>query len=229
MGTRGYIVHRYKRRWLVVYNHWNSYPGCLGVSVLLDIPTDPDEFQAWLIDARGMVETRAKEWEAMTDEEREHCFDDFIALEQPVNDVSIEWAYEMDLDNLVFHIDGCPLFPLDHMPSEDIFLKSISIDNYGDRASILRTSIGTIGKSHHRVWMILYSQHMNTIIQQSCRSTNCYRSDKSYLTGTQFASASLRPVLAPSSLSVGLGCYDRWRVFRITIAYPMRSRNWRSP
>ncbi|KAK0458919.1 uncharacterized protein EV420DRAFT_1228027, partial [Desarmillaria tabescens] len=57
-----------------------------------------------------------------------------ISRLQPLNDIFIEWIYEIDLDNLVFHVDTVPLFRLDCMPSADDFCRFISFDHYGGRA-----------------------------------------------------------------------------------------------
>jgi ssDNA-binding Zn-finger/Zn-ribbon topoisomerase 1 len=38
MGTRGYKVYRYKRRYFAYYHVCDSYPDCYGVEVLRQIP-----------------------------------------------------------------------------------------------------------------------------------------------------------------------------------------------
>jgi hypothetical protein len=48
MGTRGYGVYRYKRRFIVLYNHGHSDPPGLGLDILREIPSSPEEFQQWL-------------------------------------------------------------------------------------------------------------------------------------------------------------------------------------
>ncbi|KAI9769921.1 MAG: hypothetical protein M1840_003630 [Geoglossum simile] len=48
MGTRGFYIYRYKGRYYVYYNHWDSYPEGLGSWIVSDIPTDPDQYKAWL-------------------------------------------------------------------------------------------------------------------------------------------------------------------------------------
>jgi hypothetical protein len=42
-------------------------------------------------------------------------------------------VYEIDLDNRVFHVDAQPLFRLDNLPPDDIFLRAISFDHFGHR------------------------------------------------------------------------------------------------
>ena len=48
MGTRGYRIVRYRKRYYVFYNHWDSYPEGLGKDLVKEIPTDPEEYQKWL-------------------------------------------------------------------------------------------------------------------------------------------------------------------------------------
>jgi len=36
----------------------------------------------------------------------------WVTDERPENTLSFEWLYELDLDNLIFHIDRFPMFPL---------------------------------------------------------------------------------------------------------------------
>lgn len=37
MGTRGYYVFRYKNKWYVFYNHWDSYPSSLGQQIVNEL------------------------------------------------------------------------------------------------------------------------------------------------------------------------------------------------
>ena len=55
MGTRGYLVYRYRRRYYVFYNHWDSYPVGLGKAIIETIPQDPTEFEAWLEAKRSLL------------------------------------------------------------------------------------------------------------------------------------------------------------------------------
>ncbi len=59
--------------------------------------------------------------------------DYYISHEHPEYDILIEWSFEIDLDNLVFHINHTPMFRLDCMPSSDDFGRFISWDHYGER------------------------------------------------------------------------------------------------
>lgn len=56
MGTRGYIVYRYKKLFFCLYNHWDSYPSGLGLQLLHEIPRDPEAFREWLEDKQDELE-----------------------------------------------------------------------------------------------------------------------------------------------------------------------------
>jgi hypothetical protein len=58
----------------------------------------------------------------------------FVSKKAPEIGGFIEWTYTIDLDYLVFHVDNQPLFRLDNMPPDDIFVKCISFDHFGHRA-----------------------------------------------------------------------------------------------
>jgi len=131
MGTRGYKVYRHKGRYYVYYNHWDSYPSAFGLQVLHEIPRNvsKDEFEEWLTKTREYVHAQ-RDSMVLND----LVSSKYMSDEQPENDTFIEWIYEIDLDNLVFHIDSQPLFRLDNMPPDSIFMKCISFDHFGHRA-----------------------------------------------------------------------------------------------
>ena len=132
MGTNGYKVYRHKGRYYVYYNHYDSYPYGFGLEVLQEIPRNvpKEEFEEWVRKTREDVYAQ-RDSQVMNDPDDKRRF---ISDEQPKNDFIIEWVYEIDLDNLVFHVDAQPLFRLDNMPPDSIFLKSISFDHFHNRA-----------------------------------------------------------------------------------------------
>lgn len=129
MGTRGYKVYRYKGRYFVYYNHCDSYPDCLGVEILRQIPRNvsKEQFERWV---RAIQENLDARYERMKDS----CSNGYATDKQTVNTVFIEWIYEIDFDNLIFHVNARPMFCLDNMPPSKIFLKSISYDHFGHTA-----------------------------------------------------------------------------------------------
>ncbi|KAL0956643.1 hypothetical protein HGRIS_002776 [Hohenbuehelia grisea] len=129
MGTRGYKVYRYKGRYIVHYNHFDSYPSGLGLNLLDQIPRDLEAYERW-------VEGLRKEIEAYEEPEDNDYGPEYAKVhhDQPMNNLFIEWVYEIDLDHEVFHVDSQPIFNLRNMPDEELFLHGISFDKYGHRA-----------------------------------------------------------------------------------------------
>ena len=60
MSTRGYKVYRYKGRYYVYYNHYDSYPSVFGLEVLHGIPRNvsKEEFEEWLRKTREYVDAQ---------------------------------------------------------------------------------------------------------------------------------------------------------------------------
>ena len=107
MGTRGFVVIKYKNMYYRIYNHFDSYPQGLGVKLVAFIRT-----------MNGMS----------SDDVVRHIMeiydDDVLITEDPKdieNDLFIEWVYIIDLDNNTFKFTGgyCePEYPLYHIPKD---------------------------------------------------------------------------------------------------------------
>ncbi|KAM5431570.1 hypothetical protein McanMca71_004805 [Microsporum canis] len=137
MGTRGYKIVRYKGRYWVYYNHYDSYPENFGVKIVSRIPVDPAEYKAWLEKQRATYESRTAQlekllciteervqtilaptknaypWESIDNVELlpSHCG-------EVSNDLFIEWIYIIDLDEEVFSINNSIFFDLCNIPRE---------------------------------------------------------------------------------------------------------------
>jgi hypothetical protein len=134
MGTRGYKVYRHEGRYYVYLNDQDSYPEVLWLQVLREIPRNvsKEKFEEWVRDTREFLYDEYDS-DADSDDSDDSLLPD-VSYKQPENDVFIEWIYEIDLDNLVFHVDSQPLFRLDNMPPEDEFVQYISFNHFGLRA-----------------------------------------------------------------------------------------------
>jgi hypothetical protein len=134
MGTRGNKVYRYKGRYYVYYNHCDSYPDVFGLKVLHEIPRNlsKEEFEEWVRKTREYVYAQ-RDSKVLNDPGDRSSY---VSDKLPENDIFkfIVWMYEIDLDNLVFHVNSQPFFRLDNIPPDDIFLKSISYDHFGHHA-----------------------------------------------------------------------------------------------
>ena len=128
MGTTGYTVFRIKGRYYVYFTHDDYYTDGLqvGLHFLDEIPRSKEEFEEWVEHARCNPPELDDSDDSM----------DYMSDKQPEGNgfFDMEWTFEIDLDNLIFHVDNQPLFRLDNMPPDDIFLESISYDHFGHRA-----------------------------------------------------------------------------------------------
>ncbi|KAI0274483.1 hypothetical protein BGY98DRAFT_69519 [Russula aff. rugulosa BPL654] len=103
-----------------------------GLQVLHEIPRNvsKEEFEEWVRKTREHVYAQ-RDSQVLNDPDDSS---NYVSDKEPEIDYYIEWIYGIDLDNLVFHVDNHPLFRLDNMPPDDIFVESISFDHFGHRA-----------------------------------------------------------------------------------------------
>ena len=132
MGTHGNKVYRHNGYYYVYFNRYDSYPSFFGLKLLHEIPRNvsKEEFEEWLRKTREYVYAQ-RDSQVLNDPDDSS---NYVSDEQPKNRLFIQWVYEIDLDNLVFHVDSQPLFRLDNMPPDDVFLEAISFDHFGHRA-----------------------------------------------------------------------------------------------
>ncbi len=112
MGTRGNYVFRYKRKYYVFYNHWDSYFSGLGDDIVKELqqmkPEDFDKMKVLIekIKQREEYDGSGSNFEGIM------CAllnSDIYRLEEiidcePENDLFIEYIYILDLDNDVFKV-----------------------------------------------------------------------------------------------------------------------------
>ena len=140
MGTRGYRVVKFKGRYWIFYNHWDSYPDGLGDWLVQSIPADPEGYQKWLQSQRDLF----GRWDSIlqtiltiqpedmyklnSDEPQTHIihatFDERLQGDAPsfyqsaFNDLFIEWVYVINLDREIFSVNNGAHFCLNQIPAE---------------------------------------------------------------------------------------------------------------
>jgi len=93
MGTRGYIVVKYKGKYYYVYNHFDSYPSNLGKKIVN------------MIKQREVVKSKSYVYYILQD----YKIGD-LKITKNEKDVQpgggIEWVYIVNLDEMIFEILG---------------------------------------------------------------------------------------------------------------------------
>ncbi|KDN43824.1 hypothetical protein RSAG8_05817, partial [Rhizoctonia solani AG-8 WAC10335] len=125
MGTRGYFAYRYKRKYYRRYLSCGACPLWDGRRLAGTVPRDPYAFKDWVAD-RIMTLENAKTCDtrnvvvhpAEGDGADDLGFNVTYDLEWTFTDGYIEWTYVIDLDNLVFTINGTVHLRLDNMPPD---------------------------------------------------------------------------------------------------------------
>ncbi|KAL9033475.1 MAG: hypothetical protein Q9214_007499, partial [Letrouitia sp. 1 TL-2023] len=62
MGTRGLKVYRFRKRYYIFYNQYDSYPEGLGKTLVQEIPADPEEYKEWLATKRQEAAKWEEQW-----------------------------------------------------------------------------------------------------------------------------------------------------------------------
>ncbi|KAL4955651.1 hypothetical protein BDW69DRAFT_182397 [Aspergillus filifer] len=154
MGTRGLLFVRYKGRYFIYYNHFDSYPEGLGEAIVATIPADPDKYQAWLESLKATYSRLCLQYESnilcvlhkfglssadISPIERHsrsyHGLDHRLTepptqalLEDYANDIFIEWTYTIDLDREVLGVDQAAFFNLQRLPHHPEWARYLKID-----------------------------------------------------------------------------------------------------
>ncbi|KAF8959615.1 hypothetical protein BDZ97DRAFT_1922789 [Flammula alnicola] len=107
MGTRGYKVYHRKGWYHRIYNHLDSYPSGLGVEFLNEVARG-EAYQKWLEKLRNSLDKRLEELRMVADDPEgklDEYGDDTVIITRkpPQDDPFIEWMYEIDTDNEIFH------------------------------------------------------------------------------------------------------------------------------
>ncbi|KAF2818718.1 hypothetical protein CC86DRAFT_413608 [Ophiobolus disseminans] len=129
MGTNGLYLFRFRSRYYVFYNHWDSYPEGLGntlVSMLEQKRAEYSEVEARLLGTYlNVSEKRARTGEILplsaVGLENLHDAPGYKA--HPGNHLFIEWVYVIDLDREEFYVSDHAYFSLPKIRSNDSWSK----------------------------------------------------------------------------------------------------------
>ncbi|KAL8789413.1 MAG: hypothetical protein Q9213_001170 [Squamulea squamosa] len=153
MGTRGYRIIKYRGRYWVFYNHWDSYLEGMGDSLVNSIPSNPEDYWKWLQALRGFY----AKWDALLqtflsidsdhlyniesddtlvnvlDEAFDHRLEEFPTHKSASLDLWIEYTYTIDLHLEVFSIDHEAHYRLNQTPRNGDWIKALVVDDGGYR------------------------------------------------------------------------------------------------
>ena len=148
MGTRGFKAWRFRKRYYVQYNNYDSYPSGLGKEIASGIPPSHQEYSAWLEEQRQMVAEWEAKWDAhlTVDPSTKACLKlpsnlpEFMIETQPswqvpLNDVFIEWVYILDLDREIFSVNNGAHFKLEQIPHVD-WIAALADGELGDKIAL---------------------------------------------------------------------------------------------
>lgn len=144
MGTRGLRVVRFRKRYYVFYNQYDSYPEGLGNEVTAEVPIDAAKYQEWL----AVQRKSAEEWELLyeefltikpgnkvTGELPKFMHQRFPSSLAPLTDTWIEYVYTVDLDRETFSVNNGAHFKLDQISHID-WINSLTKGDLGDMISL---------------------------------------------------------------------------------------------
>ncbi|KAL0574170.1 hypothetical protein V5O48_007779 [Marasmius crinis-equi] len=149
MVTTGLEIYRYRNVKVAYFAGSSAYPSWLGLKIVRSIPRPCDgegweeRFQEWLETERQRVEDLIQrlppdafdgdgplELEVDCDDPQYECrtINYFVRCDY-LSDSVINQIYEVDLDNVCFTYQNYPVYNLDNIPSDDIFLAELKAGN----------------------------------------------------------------------------------------------------
>ena len=144
MGTRGLRVVRFRKRYYVFYNQYDSYPQGLGNEIAAEVPIDAATYQEWL----AVQRKSAEEWELLyeefltikpgnkiTGDLPKFMHQRFPSSLAPSIDTWIEYVYTVDLDRETFSVNNGAHFKLDQVSHID-WINSLTKGGLGDMISL---------------------------------------------------------------------------------------------
>ncbi|KAJ0420131.1 hypothetical protein BJY00DRAFT_313347 [Aspergillus carlsbadensis] len=176
MGTRGLLFIRWKGRYYVYYNHYDSYPEGLGEAIVENIPVTPEEYQEWLENTRQTYTRLSDQFEehilpispdflqpdGITSREDRYfrsylAVDDrleerpALALENYTGDLFIEWTYTIDLDRELLVVNQSAIFQLAKLPHCPGWHEFLERDHLGRTILAAQTPSRLIGDAANNI------------------------------------------------------------------------------
>ncbi|KAF7423981.1 hypothetical protein PC9H_009281 [Pleurotus ostreatus] len=127
MNSHGYKVSRHKGRFYTEFLPSSAHLPGHGLDIARSIPQDSSEYAHWLHGQREYLDKVADEVQTQDGKLRHSSLT--ISSVKPLDGV-VEHIYEIDYDSETFCYGGFPMFRLDSMPSESVFVSYFDTDSF---------------------------------------------------------------------------------------------------
>ncbi|KAI0183734.1 hypothetical protein EV127DRAFT_464848 [Xylaria flabelliformis] len=147
MGTQGYSIVRFRRRYYVRWNQYDSYFEGLGAKIVASIPADPEAYQQWLESMRAEYAALECALEKGVYEIRDGCkpdfslFREFEVLPSEFLELNVElvnnYVYIINLDCEILTMQHGIHWKLGNIPRHDnLWLRSITDSTYTNACTL---------------------------------------------------------------------------------------------
>lgn len=157
MGTRGLRIVKYRGRYWIFDNNYDSYPKGMGKSLVDKIPTNPEEYRMWLQDQRALwakwddllqtilaiepkdlAKLQSPKAGTLMENFWQGLFDERLESIPPSYHIwsNREWVYTLDLDREVFSVDNGAHFRLDRVSGNDNWIEALALDSNSKRLAL---------------------------------------------------------------------------------------------
>ncbi|KAK3366682.1 hypothetical protein B0T24DRAFT_659000 [Lasiosphaeria ovina] len=146
MGTRGLKMVRFRGRYYIRYQQYDSYYECLGAEIVASVPSDPEEYQKWLKSMRAEYAAKERVLNQHVYEIRDgskpdySLFNEFEELpsELPrLEDCGAEYFYIINLDREILTMNFGIHWQLGNIPrQDDLWIRAIADSIYLDKPTI---------------------------------------------------------------------------------------------
>ena len=206
MGTRGYRIIKFRGRYWIFYNNWDSHLYGLGQWLVDSIPAGHGQYQKWLQSQRDffanwdsllneILTIRPRDMRKLLSDEPQKAvfsaaFDDRLKGNAPPwyasagHDGYIEWTYTIDLDREVFSVGDSAHFILNKIPG--LWFKALFEDRDSNKFLLPQLvpaeSIATLALDPP---CFTFSAHCQSLPTRLVKSKNADQSPRSHLAGTR--------------------------------------------